>query len=63
MTNNGNSAKPHRVVIYAESNEGQLITESEIREIQSYLESKGFSGNTNIVRPSFLERIGRRAFG
>jgi len=63
-SNNGHQeARPHRVVIYAESDDGKDFSEQELRQIEQYLEQRGFSGNINIVRPSFLEKIGSRIFG
>ena len=53
----------HKVVIYAISDDGKSFSEKELREIENFLESRGFSGNLNIVRPSFLEKLGARIFG
>jgi len=59
LTNNG--TKPHRILISALSNDGKSFSEKELREIEQFLESRGFAGNL-IERVSILEKL-RQAFG
>ena len=53
----------HKVIVYAVCDDGKSFSEKELREIENFLEQRGFSGNINIIRPSFLEKLGARVFG
>jgi hypothetical protein len=58
---NGHGPRPHKILIYALSDDGTSFSERELREIELFLEQRGFSGNL-IERVPIAERL-RKAFG
>ena len=59
LTNNGKT--PHKILISALSNDGLSFSEKELRDIEQFLESRGFSGNL-VERVPIIEKL-RKAFG
>ena len=53
----------HRVEVHAISNDGISFSEKELRNIEEFLEQRGFRGYVDVKRVSLLEKMGLRLFG
>ena len=53
----------HRVEIRAISLEGTSFSEKDLRDIEAFLEQRGFRGYVDVKRIQFLEKMGMKLFG
>jgi len=62
-TSQSQTTNGHRVILYAISNEGQTISQKDLRDIQALLVAKGFSGNWVERSNNIIAKLGAMVFG